>query len=135
MVDILFIVDTELTLQRNEAYQGGEEREWGFGQILALLLLVVPLRDARIALRNIQSNLQQRFEQAFGMVCEADGARDELDDFLHAGANPRRKIPGRFGYPLHQAAYYGKHELIKLLIPEKNRDTHLVHVNAVGKLL
>jgi hypothetical protein len=59
LVNILFIVDTELTLQRNEAYQGSEESEWGFGQILALLLLAVPLRDARIALRNIQNNLQQ----------------------------------------------------------------------------
>jgi hypothetical protein len=130
LVNILFIVDTELTLQRNEAYQGSGESEWGFGQILALLLLAVPLRDARIALRNIQNNLQQRFEQAFGTVCEADRARGELDAFLRAGANPRRKIPGRFGYPLHQAAYYGNLELIKLLVP-----THLVHINDVGKML
>ncbi|KAJ7240245.1 hypothetical protein C8J57DRAFT_102581 [Mycena rebaudengoi] len=132
LVNILFIVDTEFTLHRNEPYQGSEEREWGFGQILAMLLLVVPLRDAWIALRNIQNNLQQRFDQAFDTICEADEARDELGGFLRAGVNPRRKIPSRFGYALHKAAYYGKLELIKLLVPNSNRDTHLVDVDAVG---
>ena len=44
-INIIFIIDIELTLSRNKQDQSHEEAEWGFGQVLALLLLVVPLRD------------------------------------------------------------------------------------------
>jgi hypothetical protein len=133
-VNILLIVDTELTLQRNKDNQGGEERDWGFGQILALLLLLVPLRDAWLALRNIQNNVQQRFEQAFRTVAEAEIARDDLSKLLLDGANPRQQIPGRFGNVLQLAAYYGKQDLMKLLIPDNGGQNH-VDVNAIGEIL
>ena len=134
-INILFIVDTELTLQRNKVNQSDEERDWGFGQILALLLLLVPLRDAWIALRNIQNNVQQRFEQAFHTVAEAEMARENLSTLLQNGASPREQIPGRFGNFLQLAAYYGKQEeLIELLVP-KNGEAKLVDVNAIGEML
>jgi hypothetical protein len=45
-VNIIFIVDIEATLGRNVALQvGDDETSWGFGQILAILLLFLPLRD------------------------------------------------------------------------------------------
>jgi hypothetical protein len=109
--------------------QSDEERKWGFGQILALLLLTVPLRDAWIALRNIQNNVQQRFEQAFRTVAEAEMAQVELSTFLDKGARPQQQIPGRFGGFLQLAAYYGKQELIQLLVNKR------VDVNAVGEML
>ncbi|KAJ7663354.1 ankyrin repeat-containing domain protein [Mycena polygramma] len=43
--NLIFLVDIELTLLRNRAHQTAGESEWTFGQILALLLLVLPLRD------------------------------------------------------------------------------------------
>ena len=70
-INILFIVDIELTLRRNKENQTDEERQWGFGQILALLFLVVPLRDALNALRDIRNSFQQQFEQLFQTAAEA----------------------------------------------------------------
>ena len=111
--------------------QSIEEREWGFGQILALLLLVVPLRDAWVAFRNIQNNIQQRFEQAFRTVAEAATALDSLRD-LRKGANPWKPITGRFGHCLQLAAFYGSLILIDDLLSE---DAKKEEVNAVGKML
>ncbi|ESK84928.1 multiple ankyrin repeats single kh domain, partial [Moniliophthora roreri MCA 2997] len=46
VINIIFLVDIELTLQQNQHLQeDSDESNWSFGQILALLLLVVPLRD------------------------------------------------------------------------------------------
>ncbi|KAJ7635483.1 ankyrin repeat-containing domain protein [Mycena polygramma] len=45
VTNIIFLVDIELTLRRNRTHQLAGESEWTFGQILALLLLVLPLRD------------------------------------------------------------------------------------------
>ena len=132
-INLLFIVDTELTLQRNIHNQSDEERDWGFGQILALLLLLVPLRDAWMALRNIQKNVQQRFEQAFRTVAEAEMAQVELSTLLTKIARLQPQIPGRFGGFLQLAAYYGKQELVKLLVPENGGQNH-VDVNAVGEI-
>lgn len=42
-IDVILIADIELTLRRNQALQaGGDEAQWGFGQVLAVVLLVVP---------------------------------------------------------------------------------------------
>jgi hypothetical protein len=120
------MVDTELTLRRNIHNQSNEERDWGFGQILALLLLVVPLRDALVAFRNIQNNVQQRFEQAFRTVADRE---TDLSALLRNGADPRKPITGRFGHFLQLAAHYGSEELIKLLVSNN------VDVNAIGKML
>jgi hypothetical protein len=45
VINLIFIVDIELTLRANRSLQASDESEWGFGQILAMLLLVMPLRD------------------------------------------------------------------------------------------
>lgn len=43
IVNILFLTDIELSLVCNKHLQSGGEELWGFGQVLALLLLIVPL--------------------------------------------------------------------------------------------
>ncbi|KAF6763555.1 hypothetical protein DFP72DRAFT_955720, partial [Ephemerocybe angulata] len=45
LINLVFIVDIELALKQNGGLQGKDEAEWGFGQILAMLLLFMPLRD------------------------------------------------------------------------------------------
>jgi hypothetical protein len=45
IINLIFIADIELTLRANRYLQESDESEWGFGQILAMLLLVMPLRD------------------------------------------------------------------------------------------
>lgn len=44
-INLVFVVDIELTLQRNMDLQSGGNDDWGFGQILAILLLLLPFRD------------------------------------------------------------------------------------------
>lgn len=43
--NVIFVVDIELTLRRNRPHQAPGESNWTFGQILAIILLVLPLRD------------------------------------------------------------------------------------------
>ncbi|THU75121.1 hypothetical protein K435DRAFT_814624, partial [Dendrothele bispora CBS 962.96] len=45
IINLIFLVDIELTLHRNKAIQNSEESDWTFGQVLAMLLLAMPLRD------------------------------------------------------------------------------------------
>ncbi|KAJ7733318.1 ankyrin repeat-containing domain protein [Mycena metata] len=52
-VNLLFIVDTELSISRNESLQDRQDGLWTFGQTLALLLLVLPLWNIAAALRII----------------------------------------------------------------------------------
>jgi hypothetical protein len=44
VINIIFIVDTELSISRNESRQAGQDSIWTLGQTLALLLLVVPIQ-------------------------------------------------------------------------------------------
>ncbi|KAF7338984.1 Multiple ankyrin repeats single kh domain [Mycena venus] len=44
-INLIFLIDIELTIQQNRAHQVIGESDWTFGQILAMLLLFLPLRD------------------------------------------------------------------------------------------
>jgi hypothetical protein len=56
-INIVFIVDIEVTRGMNIEIQGEDEAKWGFGQILAILLLLLPLRDF------IEALLERRIKQ------------------------------------------------------------------------
>ncbi|KAJ7678610.1 hypothetical protein B0H17DRAFT_1078216, partial [Mycena rosella] len=74
VINIIFLVDIELTLSRNKHLQSGADGLWGFGQVLALLLLVMPLRDAWNALRDVRTawrGAQRQFYQALQEEVEA----------------------------------------------------------------
>lgn len=132
-INILLIVDIELTLRRNTANQTDEERQWGFGQILALLLLVMPLRDAWNALRDIRNNIQQQFEQLFQSAAEAKPLEEtmrDLGELVVAGANPRKTISGRSANPLQLAAYTGNRKLVDFLLSRDGNNR--AFVNAAG---
>ncbi|KAJ7041397.1 hypothetical protein C8F04DRAFT_157581 [Mycena alexandri] len=45
VINIIFVVDTELAISRNEFRQAGQDNVWTLGQVLALLLVVLPLRS------------------------------------------------------------------------------------------
>jgi hypothetical protein len=57
VINLIFIVDIELSLHRNRKLVGSDESEWTFGQTLALLLLVLPIRDL------METILQHRLER------------------------------------------------------------------------
>ncbi|KAH6902353.1 hypothetical protein BKA70DRAFT_670190 [Coprinopsis sp. MPI-PUGE-AT-0042] len=72
-INLVFIVDIEFTLNLNGALQGQDEEDWGFGQILAILLLLLPLRDLLEAIlarrlkqreREIQEDLRDAVKRA-----------------------------------------------------------------------
>ncbi|KAJ7261701.1 ankyrin repeat-containing domain protein [Mycena haematopus] len=43
-INVVFIVDIELSISQNESRQAGQDKLWTLGQTLALLLLVVPIK-------------------------------------------------------------------------------------------
>jgi ABC-type multidrug transport system fused ATPase/permease subunit len=53
-INIILLIDVEVTLAHNNHGQSQEEDEWGFGQVVALLLLVVPLCDFVTSILEIQ---------------------------------------------------------------------------------
>ncbi|KAH6894901.1 hypothetical protein BKA70DRAFT_1407275 [Coprinopsis sp. MPI-PUGE-AT-0042] len=58
-VNLVFLVDIELTLRHNSDLQDLNEGKWGFGQILAILLLFLPIRDL-LDVKSILSNAVKR---------------------------------------------------------------------------
>jgi hypothetical protein len=48
LINIVFVIDTELTIHRGVKQQQPGESQWTFGQTLALLLLSLPLRDTAL---------------------------------------------------------------------------------------
>jgi hypothetical protein len=44
-INVIFIIDTELSISRNESRQAGQDKLWTLGQTLALLLLVLPIKS------------------------------------------------------------------------------------------
>jgi hypothetical protein len=68
---VIFLVDIELTLSRSRPIQYRGEDEWGFGQMLALLLLVVvdvtksrKGTDIQKKIRERKQDHQWRFESS-----------------------------------------------------------------------
>ncbi|KAJ7477613.1 ankyrin repeat-containing domain protein [Mycena latifolia] len=123
VINIIFLVDIELTLSRNKHLQSDEDNLWGFGQVLALLLLVMPLRDAWNALRDIQEALrgvQQQFHQALREEIAATPIKERLHDLITEGANPKEPMKNTgFGNSLQLAAYHGQTDLVKFLLSEE----------------
>jgi hypothetical protein len=118
-INILFIIDIELTLRRNKGDQNADD-VWGFGQVLALLLLIIPLRDAWGALKEIRDrrkNNQEQFAEILLRECQAAPDFQELQKQLEANTKSLTIDP-RFTDCLQQAAYQGKIELVKFLLKE-----------------
>ncbi|KAJ7477520.1 hypothetical protein FB451DRAFT_191011 [Mycena latifolia] len=115
VINIIFLVDIELTLSRNKHLQSDEDNQWGFGQVLALLLLVMPLRDAWNALRDIRKALrgvQKRFLQALREEVEATPFVERLEDLIREGAKSKECIEHAGFADLFQlAAYRGRKDI------------------------
>ncbi|KAJ6558341.1 hypothetical protein B0H19DRAFT_1070864 [Mycena capillaripes] len=129
-INILFIVDIELTLRRNKGDQNVDD-QWGFGQVLALLLLIIPLRDAWGALQDIREKLkgvQEQFEELLRRECQATPVVEELRRLINNGVNRSLwSADNRFGSALQLVAYYGKMGLVDFLLKEGIEDMPGVH--------
>ncbi|KAJ3526265.1 hypothetical protein NMY22_g10231 [Coprinellus aureogranulatus] len=85
-VNIVFIADIELTLHRNGHLQTEEESQWGFGQILALLLIFMPLRDLVEALFRRRQEMQTKLNDALKAAI-GEKNLNEIFRWVGAGAN------------------------------------------------
>ncbi|KAJ7729584.1 hypothetical protein B0H16DRAFT_1469965 [Mycena metata] len=121
-INILFIVDIELTLRRNRGDQNGDA-QWGFGQVLALLLLIIPLRDAWGALQDIREKLkgiQEQFNEILRCECLATSVQvvEELGRLVKNGADPTATVDlagTTFDNSSQLVTCYGKTELVQFL--------------------
>jgi hypothetical protein len=91
-INIVFIVDTEVALRRNRDVQEAGEGDWTFGQTLALLLLVLPLRDLRVfgARRDVTASLRN--------AVHWQARTDILWDLVRRGADVNVQAEGKLIY-------------------------------------
>lgn len=91
IINIIFMIDTELTLHWNQALQSTDS-ELTFGQILALLLLVIPIRDLA---ENIVARREKRSHTAALRIALIAGAHiDVILSLVEQGADPNVIIHG-----------------------------------------
>ncbi|KAJ7809742.1 ankyrin repeat-containing domain protein [Mycena leptocephala] len=120
--------------------QNGDDA-WGFRQVLALLLLIIPLRDAWGPLQEIRERLreklkdfQEQFEELLLRECQATPAVEELDRLIQEGANPKQlTVDTRFANSLqlagktalHSALARGHGPILKILLQTGTYQVHL----------
>ncbi|KAJ6461872.1 ankyrin repeat-containing domain protein [Mycena vitilis] len=128
-INLIFLVDIELTLRRNRTQQTTGESEWTFGQILAILLLVLPLRDlveTMLARRETkrqdelaQREKRRREEHAASLrrAIEGEAEMELIMGFINNGADVNTTVEAcRYPTPLILAASRGDADsLIALL--------------------
>ncbi|KAF5356224.1 hypothetical protein D9756_004323 [Leucocoprinus leucothites] len=69
MTDIFFLVLTETVIKANTALSEPGDSDWTFGQILALLLLVVPLREL---VETLLERSSRRLGELLLFLCQSD---------------------------------------------------------------
>ncbi|KAJ7446057.1 hypothetical protein FB451DRAFT_1412417 [Mycena latifolia] len=112
-INIVLLVGIELTLRRNNHEQFSGEDEWGFGQVLALLLLVVPVRDFVTSILDVREkvkrdnetkeDIQRDFKEHLQQAILKDTFVDhDFKDLIERGADPNLELDGIYsGYSLH----------------------------------
>jgi len=124
-MNVIFLSDIELTLSRNTQIQSRAEDQWGFGQVLALLLLVIPLRDFVTSINDIRMKIREKQEREEEMKREAQRQFEEhlrsaiendtlenygFRDLIERGACPNTQLNGQHSLCRNGACPY---ELIK----------------------
>lgn len=96
-MNVLFVMDTEVTLQQNKPLQEDGESVWTFGQTLAILLLLIPLRDVLDSfIKHREGKVQSRIERAqkatleLGQACQG-GSLHEVEKLVEDGADIDRQ--------------------------------------------
>ncbi|KAF5324036.1 hypothetical protein D9611_008306 [Ephemerocybe angulata] len=114
-INLVFIVDIELALKQNAGLQGKDEAKWGFGQILAMLLLFMPLRDlAETILARRMKQRQKDLDMGLGGAINAKD-RSMVRTWIARGANPNAKFEGDTS-AMHMACNLEDLDLIRSLL-------------------
>jgi hypothetical protein len=83
VINILLLADTEVAIHRNKPLTMDGDTDWTFGQTLALLLLLIPIRD-------ISEALSERRARKLGaklLVAAEKGVLHSVQDALKSGAS------------------------------------------------
>ncbi|KAF5323942.1 hypothetical protein D9611_008288 [Ephemerocybe angulata] len=114
-VNLVFIIDIELALKKNEDLQDKEEAVWGFGQILAMLLLFMPLRDlAETILARRTKQRQKDLDMGLGGAIKAQDLNMVLA-MISRGANPNAELEEGIS-AMHMACKHENLEVIRTLL-------------------
>ncbi|KAJ7059339.1 armadillo-type protein [Mycena amicta] len=135
VINIILLVDIELTLRRNKRNQSTEEDQWGFGQTLALLLLVVPLRDFVTSILDIREKVkrekavkekvQKDFEEHLQQAVSNDSFEGhDFKALIQGGANPKVaiKYKGQDVTVLELSGSHGNERLVQFLLEKGVED-------------
>jgi hypothetical protein len=98
IINLIFIVDIELALKRNESFINTGEADWTFGQILAILLLVLPLRDLLDTILERREKQQEKRRKKEHTISLQNSIRlkkvDGIRDLVRIGADVNTKVEG-----------------------------------------
>ncbi|KAF5336351.1 hypothetical protein D9611_006690 [Ephemerocybe angulata] len=140
-VNLVFIIDIELALNQNDGLQDSEETVWGFGQILAMLLLFMPLRDLTETILARRPKQRQK-DLDMGLASAINAGNPSLVlTWLARGANPNARFEGNIT-AIHMACNVEKLDVVRTLleagadpnITGQGRDRHVVENDNRGCL-
>ncbi|KAJ6520009.1 hypothetical protein C8R45DRAFT_44248 [Mycena sanguinolenta] len=88
MLNLVFLLDIELTLRENRRRQATGESTWAFGQILAMLLLVLPLRDLLETLsERRETDRKKQLAHTLKIYIHKQAQMKEILDLVEDGAD------------------------------------------------
>ncbi|KAF5343939.1 hypothetical protein D9758_012147 [Tetrapyrgos nigripes] len=133
-INLVFIVDTELTLQQNIDTDGSN---WTFGQVLAMVLIAVPLRDVvESSMQWREKRIEERMEKQNRLKREIGGQAKEMDaalSWVRRGANVNVKVEGyECVTALQVVSFHGNEDIVKILL-DKGADPNIQGEN-VGNM-
>jgi hypothetical protein len=95
VINIIFLVDIELTLRHNRLLVSSDESVWSFGQILAMLLLVLPLRDlVETFLSRHEKQRKKEHTESLKNAIREKATAETILDLLSNGADVNAAVEG-----------------------------------------
>ncbi|KAJ7482666.1 hypothetical protein FB451DRAFT_1555661 [Mycena latifolia] len=135
IINVILLVDIELTLRRNKGDQSPEEDQCGFGQILAWLLPLVPRRDFATSIMDIgekvarekeaKEKIQRSFEKHLREAINDNTlVGHDFQGLIEQGADPKAELEADMECRtlLELAASVGKKDLLEFLIKKGIED-------------
>jgi hypothetical protein len=94
IINVIFLIDTELAIQRNPYQHDTEKSQWTFGQTLAILLLAMPLRD--LVEMIAEKREEQRKDEHTKSLQDAikEESKGTIKSLIERGANINIKVTG-----------------------------------------
>lgn len=123
-MNVVFIVDIEITLRRNQGFQDKKaDDDWGFGQILAMLLVFMPLRDLLETMVRRRQELETKLNDRLRGLIETKANRltgdrnqglEDVMSLIRVGADPNTKSEGKSMRPYDGCGMIIRHPFMQM---------------------